>query len=262
MEIEHIDFYGLKITSLTKADFRGFVVTTIKADKKAIIYGYSIGSIVLAKKFPEILWANEADISLIDGQGLYYLIKLLKFNVNNCFSIPNSVNEILTIANKNCFSILLYGSDKDTNKKASRNVLNKYPNIKVLNGLDGYSRTIEESIEVINKYKPNVLLIGISSPIKEVIAFKNKESISSNIIIPCGGMIDVLAGKTRQSGDLLKKLGLASVVRLVQEPRRLFKRYLYLYYNILLSFLPKLFYAVYLKRGSFTIQKLLKIVEK
>jgi N-acetylglucosaminyldiphosphoundecaprenol N-acetyl-beta-D-mannosaminyltransferase len=259
MELEHFDFYGLKISTFSLSQFRDYIISNICQNHKTIIYGYSLGSIIYAKKVPEILWGNKADVSLIDGQGLFYLIKFLKFKVQMGLSIPGSVNEILKIANQNCFSIILYGSDSDTNNIASNNIINNFPSINVLKGIDGYSHTIEESIDIINIYKPDILLIGISSPMKEIIAFKHKEKLNTNIIIPCGGMIDVLAGKTKQTSTILKKMGLASLIRVIQEPKRLYKRYLFLYFNIFFNFLPRFFYSVIFKKGRFTIPQLLNI---
>lgn len=259
MELEHFDFYGLKISTFSLLQFINYIIYNVHRNQKVIIYGYSIGSIIYAQKVPEILWGNKADVSLIDGQGLFYLIKLLKFKVQEGLSIPNGILEILKIANQNSYSIMLYGSDIETNRNASMNISKEYSSIKLLNGIDGYSHTIEESIELINSSRPNILLIGISSPMKEIIAFRNKEKINANIIIPCGGMIDVLASKTKQTSPFLKKLGFASIVRVIQEPGRLYKRYLYLYFNIFFNFFPRFFYSVIFKKRPFTIPQLLNI---
>lgn len=259
MELEYFDFYGLKISTFSLLQFENYIISKINRKQKTIIYGYSLGSIIYAKKVPEILLGNKADVSLIDGQGLFYLIKLLNFKVQAELSIPDSIIEILKIANKNGFSIMLYGSDEDTNSRASISIKNRYSNINVIKGIEGFNYSIDECIQMININKPDILLIGISSPKKEIIAFKHKDEINANIIIPCGGMIDVLAGKTKQTSPFLKKMGLASFVRVIQEPRRLFKRYSYLYFNIFFNFLPGFFYSIVFKKGRFTIPQMLNI---
>ena len=134
MELEHFDFFGLKISTFSLIQFKEYIVSNIKDGQKKIIYGYSLGSIIYAKKIPEILWCNLADVSLIDGQGLFYLIKLLKYSVKAELSIPNSITEIFKIADQNGFSIMLFGSDFDTNNKASENISSKYSVAKVLKG--------------------------------------------------------------------------------------------------------------------------------
>ena len=54
-------------------------------------------------------------------------------------------------------------------------------------------------------------------------------------------MIDVLASKAKMTPKILKKMGLASIYRLIQEPTRLFKRQMYIY-SFWVKFFPTLLY--------------------
>ena len=66
-----------------------------------------------------------------------------------------------------------------------------------------------------------------------------KQEIDTRIIILCGGMIDVLAGKTKISPPIIKRLGLASFYRVFQEPRRLIISRLNIYIFTFFSFISK-----------------------
>ena len=261
--IEQIDFYGLKLSLFSKLELIQRIIDVILNNEKIICYGYSLGTIYLMKKSPEIYtYGNQADILVTDGRLLYLFAKILNFPLRCDISIPNLVKLLLEFANEHKLSVFLLGADKETNSNAVRNLRLAYPNIIVPDGIDGYFKHEEENdiIARINRVSPDIVLIGISSPIKERLAFTWKDRLNTKIIVPCGGMIDVFAGKTKQSPNLIKKLGLASVYRIIQEPKRILKRNLKIYYYVFFKFLPIFFLKVILKRDkNFSIPEFLNI---
>jgi len=263
--IEKTNFIGLSISIFDRKQLIKYIEDTVNDDKQKVLYGHALWTIPMMNKFPDIYNYGElADLFVTDGRPFYLLAKwhglLLKYDI----SIPNLVSLSLELANKYRWSIFLLGATGQNNNHAIRNVRNNYPNIKFVKGRNGYFSDHENDniISQINSYKPNILLIGIASPKKERISAEWRDYLKSNIIIPCGGMIDVLAGKTKVTPIWIKKLGLASFYRVVQEPRRLFKRYNYIYSYLFFKFFPLYFYEVIIKNNkNFSIAKYLKITE-
>ena len=69
--------------------------------------------------------------------------------------------------------------------------------------------------------------MAISSPAKENFLFDNKEVLKKvNFTMGVGGSFDVVAGKVKRAPKWIHKLGLEWFYRLIQEPKRLWKRYL------------------------------------
>jgi N-acetylglucosaminyldiphosphoundecaprenol N-acetyl-beta-D-mannosaminyltransferase len=235
--IKYVNFFGLKLSVFDNQEFINAVEATIAENKKLICYGYSFGIFPYFKKYPEIPeYANQFDILGTDGRGYYLLAKMLGYPVKSDISVPLMVDLILDLAQENIYSILLLGAKEVINKKATEKIRLKYPNIKTLEGHHGYFQEEDEHqiVDFINARKPDILLIGISSPMKERFAYKWKNVLDCKIIIPCGGVIDILAGLTKPIPRLIKKMGLAWFYRFVQEPRRLFKDSI-LYTNFIIS---------------------------
>jgi N-acetylglucosaminyldiphosphoundecaprenol N-acetyl-beta-D-mannosaminyltransferase len=74
--------------------------------------------------------------------------------------------------------------------------------------------------------RPDILLIGMSSPKKERFLSQWSRHIAVPVCHGVGGAFDVFAGKVRRAPAAWQRLGLEWMYRLRQEPGRLLKRYL------------------------------------
>lgn len=248
--IEKVKFLGFSISIFSIKQLNEYILSTIKTFKTRVIYGHSLGSIALIKDIPEFYcYGDKADILLTDGRPFFYLAQMSGLPIKSRISIPEFVLHILDLANKNNFSVYILGASKEINKIAQEKIKLRYPGIRSIGGNDGYFVESDEPsiINAINEFSPNILLIGMPSPKKEIISIGWKNILNANIIIPCGGMIDVLAEKAKLSPVWIKKLGLASFYRVIQEPHRLGSRYLYLYYKLFFIILPVLFWNIFIK---------------
>jgi N-acetylglucosaminyldiphosphoundecaprenol N-acetyl-beta-D-mannosaminyltransferase len=263
--IKDIDFCGLRISDFYLSDLDSYFRDIISSQNTIICYGYSFGIIPFFKKYKDLYGIiNSFDINVTDGTQFYWFMKLLGYKLKTFLSIPFLTIKTLEFANINKKSVFLLGADTKTNINATENLKNKYPDIYFLEGRDGYFSETEE-YEVVNyikNKKPNILLIGISSPKKERFAYKYKNELNTNIIIPCGGMIDVFAGKVKLASPFLKKIGLATLIRIIQEPRRQLKLNIRLAYETFIKIIPKTIYEVKLKKNkNFAIPSIYGIKE-
>lgn len=261
--IRKTEFYSIPFSIFTHDEFDQFVVDTIINDENKVVYGFSLHSIYSLKTNPEIiLIGRHADVIVSDGRVLFWLLKLYKVPVMHSLSIPEAVIRTLKIADNNKFSLFLLGATAEINEKARQNIMIEYPNIKIVGFSSGYFNMEEGFDKVLSEIQdtqPDILLIGISSPKKEIIGIKFKERVNAKLIIPCGGMIDVLAGKTKMAPRLIKKLGLASFYRIFQEPKRLLSDRIRFYLFVFFNFLPFLcVHSVLLRNKNISIINLFK----
>lgn len=256
-KIERHNFIGFSVSVFDKEQLVNYIVNAIEGNDKVIFYGHSLWSISVLKSQPDIyVYGEKADLLVTDGRPFYILAKLYGLPLKLELSIPNLVFLVLKLANSSSWNVYLLGAEEKTNKKACENIKKKYDNIEKINGRNGFFTKGEEEsiIREINDFKPVILLIGLPSPNKERIAVDWKESLNVNIIIPCGGMIDVLADKTKITPKVIKKLGIASMYRLIQEPRRLFKRTFIMYFFLIFNFLPIYVYnIIILRKKNFSL---------
>lgn len=255
--IEQLNVYGLKVSNFKLPEVEELFSSTIKKQESIVLFGHSLGYITLFKKYPDLYpIINSFDLMVCDGTQFNWYCLINGFKLKTVISIPNITNFTLEYANANNLKVLLFGAKKEINKKATENLQKKYPNIKMLEGINGYYEKDKELdiVKQIQDQEPHILLIGISTPIKENFVYKYKAQLNSNIIIPCGGMIDVYSGYTKQSPAWIKKIGLATPFRIMQEPRRLFLPHTKMVLDIFFKILPITFFnRVILRKKDFNI---------
>lgn len=257
-DLKNYDFLGLKISIFDKPQLINYIKEVIASNKKKTCFGYSLGYISLFKQIPGLYEkCNNYDLMVTDGRFFYWFAKLFGAPIKLDISIPFLSELIMELANENKYSIMIIGSTEDTNQKATDFTRKKYPNAIVYDGDSCGSFSMEDqlaALKKINTCKPNILFIGASTPKKEDFATLWRDELEVNLIVPFGGMIDGLAGKVKLTPPILKRLGLASFIRTAQEPKRLFAKNVWMFYEIFFKILPIAFYhKIILRKNNFNI---------
>jgi N-acetylglucosaminyldiphosphoundecaprenol N-acetyl-beta-D-mannosaminyltransferase len=83
-----------------------------------------------------------------------------------------------------------------------------------------------QMVDIIHKAKPDVLWVGLSTPKQEHWMYVHKPVLQVPVIVGVGAAFDFNSGRIRQAPGWMREHGLECVFRLLQEPRRLWRRYL------------------------------------
>jgi N-acetylglucosaminyldiphosphoundecaprenol N-acetyl-beta-D-mannosaminyltransferase len=192
-----------------------------------VLYGYSLTVLPKFREYPEIATiSNTFELMISDGRGLFWLANLVGEPIRDHFSLPDAVALVLEHASEQKLRVFLLGATCQVNDAAVRNLTTQGIQVE---GRDGYfaMHDLPAITAQLEDCQPDLVLIGITSPKKEQIASYLRTRLRNCLIIPCGGMIDVLAGVTHREPRFVQKLGLTWLFRWVQEPRRLLRPVLY-----------------------------------
>ena len=240
----HVRF-DLKITAFDTPDLMRFFAACIEEGGQAVCYGYSLTLLWKFSELPQLpRIANRFEIMVPEGRGFYMLWKMFGVPLRSDDSLPEITASLLELADRRGFSVMLFGTDAASNLRASENVKAAHPGAEVLPGQDGYYGSDEERriVDLINERKPDILLIGMSSPKKEEFVDRYRDELDVRVIAPIGGTIDILAGKTKTIPRIVKKLSLTWLYRFVQEPRRLFGPLFKAGLSAIFVLIPRLFW--------------------
>ena len=92
---------------------------------------------------------------------------------------------------------------------------------------DGF-HSDEYYLEKLSDSPVDIILLGMGMPKQERIACKLKNKLNYPVLIVCGGaIVDFLSGRFSRAPVWMKKVGMEWFYRLLLEPIRLFKRYVY-----------------------------------
>ena len=127
--------------------------------------------------------------------------------------------------------IFLYGSTDHVLELLKERINVLYPGVEIVGSISpSFSGTTAEEnamhIRQINESGANFVLVALGCPKQEIWMAKHYKAINA-ILLGVGGAFPVLAGVQKRSPKFMQSLSLEWLYRLQQEPKRLFKRYLF-----------------------------------
>ena len=200
-----------------------------KGGKHQTFFSSNAYIIVKANRDPEFKKLCEAiDILTVDSWVVYYAIKMLGISVKEPVSVSRILFEFLKQPINTKYRLYFLGAEEAVLEKAISNINKWYPYINIVGYHNGYFdiNNCEHIIEDINSKKPDILLVGMSSPLKEKFIYLYKSKLNIPLSIMVGGAIDILGESKKLAPVFMSKLGLEWFYRFIQEPKRMWKRYL------------------------------------
>jgi N-acetylglucosaminyldiphosphoundecaprenol N-acetyl-beta-D-mannosaminyltransferase len=202
------------------------------SDKLTIVNTLNAYSYVIAAKdilFREALM--NSDVLVPDGfpvvLAAHFLkgVKIMKIAGEDLFHY--FCNEM----NRTSGSIFFLGSSEETLKKILKNLSSEYPRIRVSSYSPPFKPFFckednELMLEKIRLFSPDVLFVGMTAPKQEKWVDQLKGEINAKIVCSIGAVFDFYAGTVKRPSGFWIRLNLEWFIRLLREPKRLWKRYL------------------------------------
>ncbi len=163
-----------------------------------------------------------------DGSGVRYACNMtgqkIIDNVNGTDMLPLLCEQ----ARAEGKSIYLLGGRPGVADKAVARITQRYPGIAIAGYQHGFFTTDEtdDVIRNINESKADILLVALGAPDQDLFIAEHLEDLQIGAAIGVGGLFDFLAKEVGRAPRLVRALGLEWVVRWLNEPKRLLKRYL------------------------------------
>ncbi len=163
-----------------------------------------------------------------DGQAIVWASRLLGDPLPERVNGTELMYHLFRLAERKRYSIYVLGAAADVLERAIGRVRADYPDLTIVGYRDGYF-TPDESADIaaeVRRASPDILFVAISSPRKEQWLSRYGRELGVPLVMGVGGSIDVVAGVTRHAPVWMRRAGLEWLFRLVQEPRRMWRRYL------------------------------------
>lgn len=190
-------------------------------------------SYCMAEEDPEFKHAlQHSDILLPDGVAIVAAAKMIRNQAIKKISGTDLHEYMLKKLNATGGKVMYLGSSNATLDKIQKRLSQEYPNLEMNFFSPPYKAEFsnedsEEMINAVNEFKPDVLFVGMTAPKQEKWAYKFKNRLQTKTICSIGAVFDFYAGNIKRPSQIWIDLGLEWLGRLVAEPKRLYKRYVY-----------------------------------
>lgn len=174
---------------------------------------------------------NDADWLVPDGAGVVLASRILRGGIKErvtgsdvFFGLHQRMNST------GGMSVFFLGATEDTLKLIRERMSRDYPNVRVAGTysppfkLTYSDDELNEMISAVNSAAPDVLWVGMTAPKQEKWIFENRSRLNVKFAGAIGAVFDFYTGRVKRSHPVFQRLGLEWLPRLMQQPKRLWRR--------------------------------------
>lgn len=206
-------------------EFPGFPIK-----EKKIINTINPHSYCVAKKDAVFRIALQTSNILIpDGIGIVWAARILRGEKIQRITGADIHQYLLKQAQKYELRVFYIGASQKTLSKIEERIQSEHEVISCKSYSPPYKTVFSEEdnrimLESINAFQPDILFVGMTAPKQEKWVYKNIEHIEARIICSVGAVFDFYAGTLKRPGQFWQKIGFEWLLRLLKEPKRLWRR--------------------------------------
>ncbi|MBU2947841.1 WecB/TagA/CpsF family glycosyltransferase [Zobellia uliginosa] len=205
----------------------------LNGTKKLLINTINQYSFCIAEKdtkFKEALL--QSDVLLPDGIGIVAAAKFINKEKITKIAGADLHAYFLEKLDKESGSCFYMGSSESTLVKIKKRLHKEFPNIKVGTYSPPFKPEFNTEdntaiLEAVNSFSPDVLFVAMTAPKQEKWSYQFKNELNTQYICSIGAVFDFYAGTITRPSKFWQNLGLEWLGRLLKEPKRMWKRYIY-----------------------------------
>jgi N-acetylglucosaminyldiphosphoundecaprenol N-acetyl-beta-D-mannosaminyltransferase len=224
-----VRLFDLTIDALTLDETVARIDTLIAAGGIHQHVAVNVDKVVKAHRDPALAAiVNGCDVVSADGQPIVWASRLLGRPLPERVTGVDLMERLIARAGPAGHRLYFLGARPEVVERVVERVRRDHPEALVAGSRDGYWRPDQEEAvaAAIAATAPDVLFVAIPSPAKERFLDRWKTTIGAGFVMGVGGSFDVYAGMIPRAPERWRRLGLEWLFRLLQEPRRMWRRYL------------------------------------
>lgn len=171
---------------------------------------------------------NQCPIINADGQSIVWASRYLGHKLPERVAGIDIFIELVKLSAEKGYKPYFFGATQEVVETVVNKFKNQYPSLEIAGYRNGYFSDEESELiaKDIHESGADILFVAFSSPKKEFWIKENIDIMQVPFSMGVGGSFDVVAGKTTRAPKWMQTCGLEWFYRFIQEPRRMFKRYI------------------------------------
>jgi N-acetylglucosaminyldiphosphoundecaprenol N-acetyl-beta-D-mannosaminyltransferase len=226
-----INFLGIPVDALTMQETINRIDQALQTNKRINHVVINAGKVVSMQTDKELFQSVVAcDLINADGQSIVWAARWLGNKIPCRVAGVDLMQELVKLAFQKKYKCFFLGAKEEVVSKVVHIYSEQYGPEIIAGYRNGYFKSKEEEIiaKQIAESGAQLLFVAISSPKKENFLFRYKDILEKvNFTMGVGGTFDVIAGVTKRAPDWVQNLGMEWSYRLIQEPGKMWRRYLF-----------------------------------
>ena len=226
--VQRLNVLGCSVDNLTMEEtlavVEGFIATGLPHQHVVV----NVDKLVKARTDPELRRIiNRCDLINADGMPVVWASRLLGTPLKERVAGIDLFEALMARAARRRWRVFLLGAREDVVSGVKSIYEAKYPGLVVAGHRNGYWKDDEDAAvaEEVRAAAADLLFVAISSPKKERFLGRWQAHMRVPFAMGVGGTFDVAVGKVSRAPVWMQRAGFEWLWRVLQEPRRMFKRY-------------------------------------
>lgn len=175
---------------------------------------------------------NRSFLTTADGMPLVWVGRMQGYREIDRIYGPDFMLEMCEFSSERGYKHFLYGGKPGVAEQLKVKLTSRFPSLQIVGTFTPPFRplnTIEEAalVSVVAEAKPDIFWVGLGSPKQDHFMAQYFRKLDARLFVGVGAAFDFHSGSVREAPNWLKRSGFQWAFRLIQEPRRLWRRYLY-----------------------------------
>ncbi|MBK7875227.1 MAG: WecB/TagA/CpsF family glycosyltransferase [Planctomycetes bacterium] len=228
-----IELYGVRLHALTEAQCVEHVVRELDAGRGGWVVTPNLDHLrrlVREREFAEL--CAGADLVVPDGMPLVWAARVQGTPLSERVAGSNLIWSLSAACARTGRSAYFLGGDEGTAERAAAVLAERYPGFRCAGtrrppfGFEDDPAEMAAIVDALVRAEPAVVFVALGSPKQERLIRALRSHLPHAWWLGIGISFSFVAGTVRRAPPWVQKLGLEWLHRLVQEPRRLARRYL------------------------------------
>jgi N-acetylglucosaminyldiphosphoundecaprenol N-acetyl-beta-D-mannosaminyltransferase len=225
-----IDFLGIPVDAITMEETVDMIDEAVRTGKTVNHVVINAGKVVSMQTDKELYNSVvTCDIINADGQSIVWAARFLGLKIPGRVAGIDLMDNLVRLASLKNYKCFFFGAKEEIVKKVVDIYSETYGPGIIAGYRNGYFTSAEEPViaKQIADSNAQLLFVAITSPKKENFLYNYKNVLSNvNFTMGVGGSFDVVAGIVRRAPVWVQNMGLEWFYRFLQEPGRMWRRYL------------------------------------
>lgn len=216
-----------KLYKKDKESFYKIIRNNLESNKKTFIVTANPETFMTSINDSELkqLLIDKQTTVVPDGVGIVKAGKKIGCNIKERITGIDIAYKLLEYGNDLDKTIYLFGAKEEVIVSMKKVLSNQYPNLKIVGTSNGYIEDKDKVFNNIVKLEPDIVLVALGIPLQEKLIYEYLDKFKKGIFVGVGGSFDVISGHKKRAPEILIKLDLEWLYRIIKEPKRLKRFY-------------------------------------
>lgn len=226
-------FMNIEIDNLTMDEAVDAIDALVQKRKFSYVVTPNVDHIVKLESDVEFqsVYKN-ANLILTDGKPLLWISKWYGTPIKAKVSGSDLFPRICELAARKDYRLFFLGAAEGVAEKAADKLRGYYANLNIVGtysptrGFEKDETKVEQVIQIVRNAYPDILILALGSPKQEKFIFEHLDKLQVPLSVGLGASIDFVAGNVKRAPKWMSEHGLEWLYRLMQDPQRMFRRYI------------------------------------